>query len=351
MRIQAANLERIVERIFTAAGCQPSEASSVARHLVDSNLCGHDSHGVIRVSLYLDFISAGKVRPGQSMTVVFESDTVAVVDGNLGFGQVICEQAMDLLAAKARKSGLAMTAIRNSGHVGRVGAWAERLAERGLVSLHFVNSTGYGMYAVPFGGSDRRLSLNPLSICFPVEGHHPVLLDMTTSVLAQGKLAVARNRGDAVPPGAIVDKAGNPTTDPNDFYAGGALLPMGGHKGYALNVVVDLLAGALSGGGCTNPGKTALVNTMTSIAVDPAPFTDRAAYFAEIERYLTWVTGSPPKAPAGRVVLPGDIEAETRVERLRDGIPIDDTTWGKMVDSGLSASVTHDEIERLATDS
>ena len=133
--------------------------------------------------------------------------------------------------------------------------------------------------------------------------------------------------------------------------AGGARRPMGGHKGYTVNVVVALLAGAPSGGGCTNPGRTALVNTMTSIAVDPAPFTDRAAYFAEIERYLTWVTGSPPKAPAGRVVLPGDIEAETRVERLRDGIPIDDTTWGKMVDSGLSASVTHDEIERLATDS
>ncbi len=121
MHIQAANLERIVERIFGAAGCQPAEASSVARHFVDSNLCGHDSHGVIRVSLYLDFIRAGKVRPGSRMTVVFESDTVAVVDGNLGFGQVICEQAMDLLAAKAETSGLAMTAVRNSGHVGRLG--------------------------------------------------------------------------------------------------------------------------------------------------------------------------------------------------------------------------------------
>ncbi|MEE9249719.1 MAG: Ldh family oxidoreductase, partial [Alphaproteobacteria bacterium] len=99
MRIQAATLERIVDRIFTAAGCQPAEASCVARHLVDSNLCGHDSHGVIRVSRYLDFMKAGKVRPGRQMTVVFESDTVAVVDGNLGFGQVIGEQAMDLLAA------------------------------------------------------------------------------------------------------------------------------------------------------------------------------------------------------------------------------------------------------------
>ncbi len=348
MHIQAASLERIVERIFTAAGCEPSEASCVARHLVGSNLCGHDSHGVIRVSRYLDYMRAGKLRPGQRMSVVFESDTVAVVDGNLGFGQVIGEQAMDLLAAKAKSSGLAMTAVRNSGHLGRLGGWAERLAERGLVSLHFLNSTGYGMLAVPFGGSDRRLSLNPLSVCVPVDGRHPVLLDMTTTVVAEGKLAVARNRGDAVPPGAIVDKAGNPTTDPNDFYAGGALLPMGGHKGYVLNVVVDLLAGALSGGGCTKPGETVLVNTMTSIAVDPAPFTDRAAYFAEIERYLGWVAGSPPKAPDGRVLLPGDFEAETRVERRRDGIPLDDTTWGGIAESGLSVGMTRDEFDRLA---
>ncbi len=348
MRIEAESLERIVERIFTAAGCEPSEALCVARHLVGSNLCGHDSHGVIRVSLYLDFIAAGKVRPGQRMTVVFESDTVAIVDGNLGFGQVIGEQAMDLLAAKAKASGLAMTAVRNSGHLGRLGHWAERLAEHDLVSLHFLNTTGYGMLAVPFGGSDRRLSLNPLSICVPVDGRRPILLDMSTSVVAQGKLSVARNRGDAVSPGTIVDKAGNPTTDPNEFFAGGALLTMGGHKGYALNVVVDLLAGALSGGGCTKPDETVLINTMTSIAVDPSPFTDRTAYFAEIERYLSWVAGSPPKAPDGRVLLPGDFEGETRVERQRDGIPLDDTTWGKMVDSGLSVGLTHDEIDRLA---
>jgi uncharacterized oxidoreductase len=216
------------------------------------------------------------------------------------------------------------------------------------VSLHFLNTTGLGMMAMPFGGSDRRLSLNPLSICVPVAGRHPILLDMTTTVVAEGKLAVARNKGESVAPGTIVDKSGRPTTDPKDFYDGGALLTIGGHKGFALNVMVDLLSGALSGGGCTKPGVSVLVNTMTSIALDPGPITDPVAYFQEIRRYGDWVTASPPAAPDGRVILPGDFEQETRTERQRNGIPIDQTTWQEIVAAGLSAGMTRETIDRLA---
>jgi uncharacterized oxidoreductase len=345
MRIKAEALRRTVERIFAAAGCAAAEASCVAGHLVDANLCGHDSHGVIRVARYLGYMREDKIRPGGQATVVFESDTVAVIDGNMGFGQVVGEQAMDLLAAKARKSGLAMTTIRNSGHVGRLGGWAERLARDGLVSWHFVNTTGIGMWAAPFGGTDRRLSVNPLSICVPVDGRHPILLDMSSTVVAEGKVAIARNKGVPLPPGAIIDKAGNPSTDPNDLYAGGALLTMAEHKGYALNVMIDLLAGALSGGGCTAPGATSLVNTMTSIAVDPAPFTDRDAYLAEIKRYAEWVTGSPPRQAGGRVQMPGDFEHETRRERDRKGIPLDPATWDQIVESAASVGLTGDDVD------
>ncbi len=349
MRIQSEALQRAIGRIFAAAGCAEEEADCVARHLVDSNLCGHDSHGVIRVPRYLAFMREGKLKPGQNMTVVFESDTVAVIDGNLGFGQVIGEQAMDLLAAKAKKSGLAMATIRNSGHAGRLGDWAERLAGHGLVSLHFLNTTGLGMLGMPFGGSDRRLSLCPLSICFPVEGRHPILLDFTSTVVAEGKLAVARNKGVQVAPGTIVDKDGNATTDPNDFYDGGALLTIGGHKGFALNVLIDLLAGALSGGGCTAPGTQVLINTFTSIAIDPAPFTDHDAYVAEIKRYADWVTGSPPAAPDGRVMMPGDPEFETRAQRQRDGISLDDATWSQIVEAGVSVGLAAADVEDMAS--
>ena len=348
MRIEARTLERLVAAIFSAAGSTSEEGSCVARHLVSSNLCGHDSHGVIRVSRYLAFVKDGQIRPGSNMTVVFESDTAAIVDGNMGFGQVIGEQAIDLLAKKAKSSGISLASIRNSGHLGRLGDWAERLAEHGLVFLHFLNTTGRGMMAMPFGGSDRRLSLNPLSICVPVAGRHPILLDMTSTVVAEGKLAVARNKGEQVAPGTIVDKSGQPTTDPNDFYDGGALLTIGGHKGFVLNVMIDLLSGALSGGGCTKPGETVLVNTMTSIALDPAPITDPVAYFKEIARYGDWVTASPPAVPDGRVILPGDFEQETRAERQAKGIPIDQTTWQEIVGAGLSAGMTREGIDRLA---
>jgi len=348
MQIQAEKLEQVVSRIFNAAGCDSDEAACVARHLVDSNLCGHDSHGVIRVLRYIGFVKEGLIKTGQRISVLFESDTVAVLDGNFGFGQVIGEQTVELLASKAKKTGLAMITLRNSSHLGRLGDWAEQLAKKGLVSLHFLNTTGRGMLGVPFGGTDRRQSLCPISMCVPVEGRHPVLLDMTTTVMAEGKLAVARNKGVSVPPDTIVDKDGNPTTDPNDFYAGGALLPVGGHKGYGLNVVADLLAGAFSGGGCSKPGVTQLVNCLTSIAIDPAPFTDHDVYVEEIKRYSEWVTGSPPKDPDGKVLLPGDIENQTREQRDRDGIPLDASTWDQIIEAGESVGVTREEIEKLA---
>jgi uncharacterized oxidoreductase len=150
-----------------------------------------------------------------------------------------------------------------------------------------------------------------------------------------------------VAPGTIIDKNGNPTTDPNDFYAGGALLPIGAHKGFCLNVMADILAGALSGGGCTAPGVTELVNCMTSMAVDPNPFTDRNAYVQEIRRYTDWVTGSPPKEAGGKVLLPGDKEHQTREQRSREGIPLDETTWNQILQAGEMVGILRTDIDQM----
>lgn len=348
MLLDAQALERTVAAIFAAAGCDASESACVARHLVDSNLCGHDSHGVIRVGRYIDFLKAGTVQAGRHMTVVLDAGAIAVVDGGLGFGQVIGEEAMDLLADKAAGTGLAMVAIRNVGHLGRLGDWAEQLGRRGLVSLHFLNTTGLGMMASPFGGTDRRLSICPLAMCVPVEGRPPVLLDISTTTVAEGKVAVARNKGEALPTDTIVDRQGRPTTDPNDFYAGGSILPIAGHKGHGLNILTDLLSGALSGGGCTAPGVTTLVNTMTSIAIDPARFTDRDAYVAEVRRYADWVVGSPPRDPGSPVRMPGEVEHLTREQRRRDGVPVDDATWAQIVAAGEKVGLDRSTLQPTA---
>lgn len=333
MRIAADELTRIVTRIFAAAGSSPEEAACIARHLVDSDLVGHESHGVLRVIRYVQFLQKGDVVANATPEIVVDTPTALAVDGRMGYGQVIGELAIDRLAAKAKAAGVAIATIRRSGHLGRLGDWAERLAGHGLVSLHFLNTTGLGMMAVPFGGTDRRLSLCPLAIAVPVAGRHPVLLDMTTTTVAEGKLAWYRNKGEPIPEGWIVDKHGHPSTDPNDFYAGGALLPIAGHKGHGLCIMADILAGSLSGGGCTRPGVTSLENTMTSIAIDPGPLVDPTAWADEIRRFADWVTGSPPARPDGEVLMPGDIEHRHRIQRLADGILLDPTTWSQIEDA------------------
>ena len=340
-------LEKAVALIFTAAGSGSAEAECVARHLVSANVCGHDSHGVLRVSRYVGYVRAGQVVPNTKPTVVFETDSLLVIDGQAGFGQPICEEAMELLATKARASGVAIAAVRHLGHAGRLGDWAEQLASQGLISLHFLNSMGTGMRGVPFGGSDRRLSPCPIAICVPVSGRQPVLVDITTTAVAEGKLAVARAKGEKVPEGWIVDRNGLPTTDPEDFYAGGALLPMAGHKGSGLNIVTDLLAGALSGGGCTRSGAKEPLNNLLTIAIDPGQLADADAYTAEVIRFCDWVKGSPPATSDGQVLLPGEIEARTRAARERDGVSLDDSTWADIIAAANSVGVSKADIDHV----
>jgi len=217
MRTVAADrLVRLVAAIMAAGGSQQAEAHTVARRLVDSNLVGHDSHGVIRVGKYLEWVRAGWLRPNQPPTVVVESDAFAIIDGNRGFGQVVGEYATRRGIDKAARTGIAFIGLRNCGHLGRVGDWAEMAALAGQVSLHFLNTSGAQRVA-PFGGSDRRLSTNPISIGIPVADAEPVILDVTTSTVAEGKLMVAVNKGERVPDGWIIDRDGKPTTDPRDF--------------------------------------------------------------------------------------------------------------------------------------
>src|SRR5260221_1879745 len=228
--VAAANLVDLTAAIMQGGGSNPDEARTIARRLVDSNLVGHDSHGVLRVGKYLEWVREGWLKPNTPPTIVFDSDTIAIIDGNRGFGQVTGEFATKLGSEKAAKKGIAMVGLRNCGHLGRLGDWAEMAAAAGQVSLHFLNTSGAQRVA-PFGGGDRRLSTNPMAIGVPLEGGDPAILDITTSTVAEGKLMVALNKGEQVPEGWIVDKHGQPTTDPREVYDGGALLTIGAHKG------------------------------------------------------------------------------------------------------------------------
>jgi len=345
-KVDASKLVELVTAIMHAAGCNMVEAATIARRLVDSNLVGHDSHGVLRVGKYLEWMRSGWVKANQAPTIVFESDTIAIVDGNRGFGQVIGEFAGKLGIAKAAKTGIAMVGLRNCGHLGRVGDWAELAAASGQISLHFLN-TSNGMRVAPFGGSDRRLSTNPITIGVPVAGSDPVIVDLTTSMVAEGKLMVAVNRGERVPEGWIIDKHGRPTTDPRDFYDGGALLTVGGHKGSGLSIVTDLLAGAISTGKSSDPADKVLRNNMLSIYIAPAIYDSEGMVEQEVARFISWVGASPPLHAEAPVLLPGEIERKIRADRRTDGIPVDEKTRSDLLAAAASVGIDAARAEAM----
>lgn len=341
-------LRPYVRAIFAAAGCDDGEAGRIAHHLSSANLAGHDSHGVIRVPRYVQWLGEGKVRAGQVPTVVTETATHAVVDGNRGFGQTIGPLAVDLGIGKARAAGLAVVALRNSGHIGRIGDWAERAAEAGLVSIHFVN-VGLGEIVAPYGGTQRRFGTNPLCIGVPQPGAPPLLLDFATSIVAEGKVLVASNGGKPIPGDALVTADGRLSSDPAEFYGPleggmrdpglgtGALRAFGDHKGSAIAFMCEILAGCFAGSPTAGPipgaQRGGIVNGMLSIYLDPGHF--GAAHFAQTAAdFAAYVRETAPLQPGGEVLVPGDAEARTRAARLRDGIPLQDATWAAIQAAG-----------------
>jgi hydroxycarboxylate dehydrogenase B len=350
MGIAAAPLRHLVQTIFERAGSDAAEAEAVADHLIEANLMGHDSHGVIRVAPYIELLRSGKWRANRRIEIVIDAGAVVVVDGGQGLGQVIAKEAIELGIARARAHGVAVVGVRNSGHMGRIGAWAEQAVAAGLVSLHFVNTTGFGIQVAPFGGSDRRLSVNPIALGAPRPGKEPLIHDMSTGTIAAGKIRVARNKGELLPEGAIVDHRGRPTRDPEAFFTDppGALTTAAGHKGYGLALFVEVLAGALTGGGAghpDNPSADRPINNLLSILIDPERLAGSQALAADLERLCAFVTASPPATPGGAVLLPGEIERRTRAERLANGIPLDPNTLAQLRGAARSVGLAEAEIE------
>ena len=343
-RIQADVLRKAVQAIFAAAGSDPHESERLAHYLVGSNLVGHDSHGVIRVMYYVDYVRAGKVVPNQHAKVVFSTDTMLVVDGCYGFGQVIAEEAMQHAIELCSRMGVAVLALRKCGHLGRVGDWPELAARAGMASLHFVNTNGFGILTAPIGGIERRLSANPIAVGIPRGDAEPIVLDISTCAIAEGKIRVARNKGVTVPPGCIINASGEPTIDPEEFYAEppGAILPFGGHKGYGLGVVTEILAGALTGAGCSKPGEDRLLNGMLAILIDPERLPTDIPLVEEVDQFVQFVKSSRKATPDAKILVPGEVEANTRKERLQEGIPLDAQTLADLTRVAQSFGLASD---------
>ncbi|MFD1111415.1 malate/lactate/ureidoglycolate dehydrogenase [Pseudoroseomonas ludipueritiae] len=352
VNVPAPALEDMIRGIFLAIGCAGEEAGDIASHLVGSNLAGHDSHGVVRVPRYVDWHKAGYLHAGRKPEVVTDGGAFLLLDAQFGFGHAVTKQGVAMGIARAKQHGAAVVALRNSGHCGRIGTYAEQALAEDLISIHFVNVAGSFLVA-PYGGVDRRFSTAPIAIGVPLEGR-PVVLDFATSLVAEGKVLVASNGGKPLPPDALIEPDGRFSGDPHTLYGDypqvgaripgngpGAIRAFGDHKGSGLALMCELLAGAFTGGGTSGPRdqRGCIANGLLSIYLSPAHFGTEAEFQRMGREYLEWVTGSRPIDPASPVMLPGEPEKRSREKRLREGLPLPADIWEDLRRTATSLGV------------
>jgi uncharacterized oxidoreductase len=337
-------------RLFTAVGVPSADASIVAHNLIGANLRGHDSHGVLRIPQYLEFLRKGDYRVGVELVVDSESPGVIVVDGQWGLGQVQAHRLLDRVIPKARELGIAAGTGRNIGHIGRLGEYAERAAAEGLILIATVNNNGAGQRVAPPGGLQPRIGTNPLCIAVPTDTT-PVVLDFGTSVAAEGKVRVHYfNDKKPVPEGWLHDAEGRPTTDPSVLYEPplGSILPMGGtqsYKGFGLGLVLDMFSGGLTGGMSSHPGATgAKGNNVVFLALDPARFAGLDALLAQSSGLSEYVRATPRAEGVAAILLPGDPERMVLEYRSIEGIPLESSQWLKLTEVAATLSVAVPEI-------
>lgn len=347
------NLRRAMRLVVRGFGSCDAEAAAVADNLIEANLRGHDSHGIGMLPRYASAFLEGNLKANASVAVAHDAGALLRLDGGSGFGQVIGIEAMDLGIARAKTHGTAIVALGNCHHLGRIGAWAEQAASAGLVSMHFVNVISRVIVA-PYGGSDARFGTNPFCAGVPLPGRPPVILDMATSVIAQGKTRVAHNKGELVAPDCLIDDQGRPTQVPRYTVIPpfGALLAFGAHKGYGLAVMCELLGGALAGGMTQRDdtsGQMRVLNGMLSILIDPSALAERERFEAEALSFLEWVAASPPREGFEAVLLAGDPERAWKAQRTAQGVPVDETTWSEILAAAGKLGVDPGAVQAAAS--
>jgi uncharacterized oxidoreductase len=331
----AEQLRNTASSIFRALGAPERDAELVSNLLVEANLTGFDSHGLIRLPIYARGIRMGAVRPGAEMKIVEETPTTAVVDGGWNFGQVVARYAMSLCIEKAGRGIVGLVLVRNCHHVGRLNTYAELALECDMIGIMSVNSNSS---VAPFGGKTKQLGTNPLCFAIPAGEEPPMVLDMATSVWAQGKVMVHLARGEELPEGVFMDADGNPTTDPSWYTKGGLLRTLGGiagYKGFGLSLLVEILCGALSGAGCSNSEEYRSRpfyggNGVFMMAIDVGRLTDIRAFKRRVDDLFRSVRSSPVAPGYDEILIPGDPERRMRERRLREGIYIEEKTWGEI---------------------
>jgi uncharacterized oxidoreductase len=343
--VAADALEQFAVRLFLAGGVNDAGANIVAHSLVEANLRGHDSHGVMRIPSYLARVKDGGINPAAQLVVEKETPASLVCDGGWGLGQVLAHDLMRRLIAKCEASAIACGTLRRSAHIGRLGEYAEVAAEHGFASMIVANTHGSGQRVAPVGGKRPRIGTNPICLGMPGGKQGPFIFDIGTSATAEGKVRVKRIAGQPTPPGWILDSEGKPTTDPNTLYGDppGTILPLGGdqaYKGFGLAFMIEMLSGGLSGGECAFPNPPPpLGNCAMFLVINPEFFGGNAHLQREIAQLEEYVRSVPLIDGVKQVFLPGDPERQTLASRRSGGVPLDDGNWKALVDLASQLNV------------
>lgn len=356
IEIPADGLTALCADVFERLGSSREEARRVAVSLVGANLAGHDSHGVIRVPRYVDWLRSGDIVANQTIERIVDTPVIAIVDGRYGFGQTVAPLAVAVGVEKAKAAGLCAISLRNAGHIGRVGEWAEMAAAEGLVSIHFVTASGSVLVA-PYGGIERRLSTAPFCVGIPREGAEPIILDFATSLVAEGKVAVASRGGKPLPEDALVGPDGALSSDPAMLYGPltpegprnatlgkGAIRAFGEHKGSGLALICELLGGSLTGTGATKLGRR-FANGMFSLYVDPAQMDPSHLFNGDVARYLDWFRQAKTM-PGHTILTPGEAERASHAKRLAEGVPLPQETWDSIAATALAVGLEDARVKQ-----
>ncbi len=337
--ISATRLTEFATDLLAGAGVPRGDAALVATSLVGANLRGHDSHGVMRVLQYVEFVERGEIRIGKELRIERETPALLVCDGQWGLGQVQAHRLLDLLLPKARAGGVAVGAARECGHIGRLGEYAERAAAEGVMLMATVNNCGGWQRVAPPGGIEPRLSTNPFCASIPTnDPDAPIVADFGTSVVAEGKVRGYYISQRPVPEGWLLDHSGQPTTDAAVLYEPplGTILPLGGaqsYKGFGLAMILELWAGGLSGGRCSSPeGRPVGGNNVVFVVFDPAHFAGSESVSAQASRLAEFIHATPRLPGVDAILLPGEPERISLKHRSELGIPIDQNLCAKLME-------------------
>jgi LDH2 family malate/lactate/ureidoglycolate dehydrogenase len=331
--VEANRLRTIAAELLKGAGASAEEAAIVSRHSIGANLAGHDSHGIILIPTYIDRVRRGHIVPGAPYEVVQETPNSTVVDGHWGFGYVVSERLMRETIEKARAGSVAAATVFRQSHVGRVADYPLMAAEAGMIGLMTADSGRASKSVVPFGGREARLGTNPICIAMPSNLPGPLFIDMATSAVAAGKLGVAIARGASVPAGWLLDKDGNPTTDPTDLRKGGAILPLGGaegHKGYGLSVMIEIFSGILTGLGFGHDPSGRHNDGCFMAVFNVEAFQPLDKFKHEVTEFAHYLKSSPPAQGFSEVYYPGELEYLRTQKLLQEGIFVEDATWARL---------------------